>query len=207
MTGFEAYKIYVAIKQHFNPANKYNYVQFKGNLKPLNVDKYEERNDRFYFELLGKKKKQDIIQFLVAFILDNDSEDWIGDMDHSTSEDSYLNWKKRMESLTYLFTEDIKEVNEFLIARGYRFDRLFEVEDGQHPLIFRFTQQKMINVETYIIMNQLLHFTVKFKKEIKDPYIFPAVQYKYDRYADFLSFDMKKYGDIMKGVFLNAGNE
>jgi hypothetical protein len=50
-------------------------------------------------------------------------------------------------------------------------------------------------------MDKVLNFSKRFRKEIKDEFVYPAVQYKFDRYAEFMNFDSKKYGTIMKGVF------
>ena len=105
------------------------------------------------------------------------------------------------QSLTYIFEEDLKEVKEFLIARGLEFDRLFDVEEDEHPIIFRFVQQRMIEVETYIIMDKILGFSKRIAKDIKDSYIFPSEQYRYDRYAEFLNLERDKYIKIMKEIF------
>lgn len=209
MTGFEAYKLYVSLKQHFSIQNDYNYVKYNGKTRNISVSTYERRNDKFFFEALGNKQKKDLLQYFVAnFAYHGSDAVWIGDLHSKESEDVYFNWKKRVQSLSYIFEEDLKEVNEFLIARGLGFDRLFDVEDGEHPIIFRFVQQRMIEVESYIIMDSVLKFSKRIAKKIIDSYIFPTEQYKYDRYGDFLKLtDSTHYENIMKGVFLNAQNE
>ena len=98
-------------------------------------------------------------------------------------------------------------MNEFLKGRELEFDRLFDVEDGEHPIIFRFVQQRMIEVESYIIMDKILNFIKRIGKKITDDFIFPTEQYRYDRYAEFLNLNTQHYSDIMKGVFCNATNE
>ena len=62
----------------------------------------------------------------------------------------------------------------------------------------------MIEIETYIIMNNVLGFGGMFKKKIKESYIFPEAQYQYDRYSEFLNIDKELYGKIMKEVFLGT---
>ena len=126
---------------------------------------------------------------------------WIGDLHSKESQDVYIHWQKRIQSLSYIFEEDLKEIYEFLIARGLGFDRLFDVEEDDHPLIFRFVQQRMIEVESYIIMDKILGFSKRIAKKIKDPYIFPSEQYRYDRYREFLNIKDEKYTKIMKGIF------
>ena len=202
MTGFEAYKLYLSVWQHFSSCNDYNYITYKGKLGNITVKAYEKRKDKYFFEALGSRNRGDLLQYYVANFAHHGVEvAWIGDLHSKESEDVYYNWQRRVQSLTYIFEEDLKEVNEFLIARGLGFDRLFEVEEDEHPIIFRFVQQKMIEVETYIIMDKILGFSKRIATKIKDSYIFPSEQYRYNRYAEFLNIDNDKYIKIMKEIF------
>ena len=202
MTGFEAYKLYVSLKQHFSLHNDYNYVKYNGKIKNITAKSYENRCDKYFFEALGERNKGDLLQYYVANFAHYGSDViWIGDLHSKESEDVYHHWQRRVQSLTYIFEEDLKEVNEFLIARGLGFDRLFDVEEDEHPIIFRFVQQRMIEVETYIIMDKILGFSKRIATKIKDSYIFPSEQYRYDRYTEFLNLENDKFIKIMKGVF------
>ena len=202
MTGFESYKLYLSLWQHFSLSRDYNYFKYKGKLGNITGKAYENRKDKYFFEALGARNKGDLLQYYVANFAHHGSEVlWIGDLHSKESEDVYVHWQKRVQSLTYIFEEDLKEVNEFLIARGLEFDRLFDVEEDEHPLIFRFVQQRMIEVESYIIMDKILGFSKRIAKDIKDIYIFPSEQYRYDRYAEFLNLESVKYIKIMKGIF------
>jgi hypothetical protein len=202
VTGFEAYKLYLSVWQHFSSCNDYNYIKYKGKLGNITVKAYESRKDKYFFEALGERNKGDLLQYYVANSAHYGADAiWIGDLYSKESEDVYVHWKKRIQSLTYIFEEDLKEVNEFLIARGLEFDRLFDVEEDEHPIIFRFVQQRMIGVETYIIMDKILGFSKRIAKKIKDSHIFPSEQYRYDRYAEFLNLKDEKYIKIMKGIF------
>jgi hypothetical protein len=188
--------------QHFSSCNDYNYVKYKGKLGNINVKTYESRKDRYFFETLGERNKEDLLQYYVANFAHHGADViWIGDLHSKESEDVYLHWQKRVQSLSYIFEKDLKEINEFLIARGLEFDRLFDIEEDGHPIIFRFVQQKMIEIETYIIMDKILGFSKRIALQIKDPYIFPSEQYRYDRYAEFLNLESDKYIKIMKGIF------
>ena len=208
MTGFESYKLYLAVWQHFSLSRDYNYFKYKGKLGNITVKAYESRKDKYFFETLGERNKGDLLQYYVANFAHHGAEVvWIGDLHSKESEDVYVHWQKRVQSLSYIFEEDLKEVKEFLIVRGLEFDRLFDVEEDEHPIIFRFVQQKMIEVETYIIMDKILEFSKRIAKNIKDSYIFPSEQYRYDRYAEFLNLEKSdKYIKIMKGIF-NATTE
>ena len=201
MTGFDAYTLYVSIKQHFNSNVVYNYVKYHGKSKNVNKETYQRRKDKFYFEAIGSKKKHDLLQFYVANFVVGDGR-YIGDLYNAESEKVYFGWLKVIESLTYSFEQDIKEIKEFLEDRNLTFDDLFKVKDGDHPIMFRFVEQKMIRVETYIIMDQVLNFSKNFKEQITDEYIYTETQYKFDRYSEFMNFDKHKYEKIMRGVFV-----
>jgi hypothetical protein len=200
VNGLDAYKLYVSIKQHFNISSNYNYTTYKGQTKNVNEDSYSRRKDKFYFESIARKKKGELLQFYVANFVVGDGQ-WIGDMYNQESESVYTGWKRIIESLTYLFTEDLKHVKDFLDERDLKFNDLFTITDGGHPIIFRFVEQKMIKVETYIIMDKVLNFSKQFEKEIEDEFIYPVIQYKFDRYAEFMNFNTKKYGTLMKQIF------
>jgi len=202
VTGFEAYKLYLAVWQHFSIDRDYNYFKYHGKLGNITAKTYFNRTDKYFFESLGERNKGDLLQYYVANFAHHTSEvQWIGDLHSKESQDVYIHWQKRIQSLSYIFEEDLKEINEFLIARGLGFDRLFDVEEDDHPLIFRFVQQRMIEVESYIIMDKILGFSKQIAKKIKDPYIFPSEQYRYDRYREFLNIKDEKYTKIMKGIF------
>jgi len=207
VTGFESYKLYLAVWQHFSLSRDYNYFKYKGKLGNITGRAYESRKDKYFFEALGERNKGDLLQYYVANFAHHGSEVvWIGDLHSKESEDVYVAWQKRVQSLSYIFEEDLKEIREFLTAKGLEFDRLFDIEEDEHPIIFRFVQQRMIEVESYIIMDKILGFSKRIAKDIKDSYIFPSEQYRYDRYAEFLNLDNDKYVKIMKGVF-NATTE
>jgi hypothetical protein len=202
VTGFESYQLYVSLKQHFNYSNTYNYIKYKGRSCKITLSAYEGRSDKYFFETLGDRKTKDLLQYYVAnFAYYGSDVIWIGDLHSKESEDVYVAWQKRVQSLSYIFEEDLKEVNEFLIARGLGFDRLFDVEEDEHPIIFKFVQQRMIEVETYIIMDKILGFSKRIAKDIKDSYIFPSEQYRYDRYTEFLNLENVKFVKIMKEIF------
>ena len=53
MTGFEVYKMYLALKQHFTKDN-YDYQKYNGKVS-ASEKSFEERRDRFFFKKLATK--------------------------------------------------------------------------------------------------------------------------------------------------------
>ena len=66
MTGFKAFRYYIALKLHFTK-EKFDVFENKGHIKG-SYAAFDARNDKYLFEKLARKfpKDQDIIQFIVA---------------------------------------------------------------------------------------------------------------------------------------------
>ena len=53
MTGYEVYKMYLALKQHFTN-DKYDYRKYRGRVN-ASEKAFEERRDRYFFKKLATK--------------------------------------------------------------------------------------------------------------------------------------------------------
>ena len=51
MTGFEVYKVYLALKQHFTK-QEYDYFKYHGKVR-ANENSFEQRRDRYFFKKLA----------------------------------------------------------------------------------------------------------------------------------------------------------
>ena len=108
------------------------------------------------------------------------------------------NWKKRMESLHYRFSEDI----DFLLQQVNEFDHLFKV-DETHPLLLKFLLGKQISMETFVILNQILNFIPQFDKSITETIVWKDVRRTVMKYTPFVSVDTVKYKGTLKEKVLD----
>ena len=70
---------------------------------------------------------------------------------------AYKDWQKRIQSLSYMFSNDIdKLLNE------HQFDDLFKVESGQHPILLKMCLAKYIMIETFLIINDVINFVPRW---------------------------------------------
>ena len=209
LRGFDVYKTYLALKRHFN-SDRYNYFNysFKNRGVSARYTTYQNRNDRWFFENLAKdyKKHDEIEGFLVSNFIYNPSM-WVGEMYGDDSKRIHNEWKRKTESLTYQFTQDVKELRSLIETFNNKemglklgFDRIFTVEDGQHPVLLEQILGKHINIETAIIMDKILQFTEFWNKRILDRVIWPDIYRLMAKYDPFLRInDLSKYRKIMKG--------
>jgi len=191
--GYSAYITYLALKQHFT--TDYDYIKYRGKVK-ANQDSFLKRRDKFFFAKLEKRySKDELIYYFVSNFIDHDNV-WSGNLVSESSESIYHDWKKRIQSLSYRFTQDCESLTD------YKFDDLFKVEDYSHPLLLRKMMQKQICIETVIIMDNVLTFIKKWDKIIDDDLIWPKQRQLLENYKPFMSIDNGKYKKIMKNVFV-----
>lgn len=202
MNGYEVYKNYCALKSHFTLGSDYNFIKYKGKTR-AKFSTYEKRRDKAYFEYLANRYSSgDIVPFLLANFI-NDATGWIGDFtnDFDEAENKYLAWRKKFESLTMVFTDDIKNIRSMLEDKEIKFIDLFDVTKQKHPAIFRFLLYNMISLETFIILNDIGHFYSVFDEEFSEDPLWIQWKFKCERYRPFLPINQDKYKEILKSLF------
>ena len=196
MMPFDAYRCYLSMKNHFTK-DKYDYHKYRGKSRAT-VQSFYKRKDRFWFEKLARNKSdQEVIEFFVSnFITCTDpGKLWIGEM-IKDGEGRYIEWKKRNQSLSYVF----KEETESLFSDG-NFDSMFAMDGTRHPQILKEYLRKNISIETLVILDKILGFRENFDSHLKDP-VWETVSMRIKKYSPFLNIDVQRYKKILKQVVL-----
>lgn len=197
--GFDCFKTYIAVKNHFNQAN-YDYFKYNGKAK-VNQDSFNKRRDKFFFAKLSRKYRKEELPYFFACNLANDSKAWAGSLVNSESEERYQEWKKRYESLPYVFKQDCWKLQEVIESTGKTFDDLFAVGNTHPPLIKLYFQGEIL-LETIVILDKILKYSKIFNKYYADDVTWENSHMLIRKYGAFLDVDTKKYKSIMKTVFL-----
>jgi hypothetical protein len=193
MTPFDAYKIYLALKNHFSKP-KYDYFKYAGKSR-ASVESFNKRKDKYWFERISRQKNDDEVKdfFLSNFVaLDNPQAVWIGQLIRE-GESCYKEWMKRQQSLMYIF----KQESESLLSEG----NLEEILDAsrQHPIILKKFLSGNICIETFTIWNKIFLFRNKFDQQLLDP-VWEIVSLKIQKYSPFLNTDVKSYKKVLKSI-------
>lgn len=159
--GFIAYRMFLAIKQHFNPHNKYHYTSVRNKqsadyrLVKCSKESYEKRNNVITFTRLSKMFNGNLAKiedFLIANILKDPK--WyppIND-EHTII---YKEWLRRVESLMYIFRADNKHLRERSMAYyekstiAEQFEYASVVKKTKGHLRHTFTYPYQLDVETW----------------------------------------------------------
>ena len=200
MSGYEAYQTYQSLKLYFKQESSYDFFKFQGKIS-TKLATYEKRKDKYFFEKLARKyNRKELIDFLVANIIASKLPDWVGEVFTEEAEDTYLNWKKRVESLTYVFSNDLEKLKLDLEIHGNDFNWMFQVLGGVPNLIRSYFRGE-ISIETLVLMNRTLNFMNHWSK-FSDNLVVGDILNVIKKYDPFLKFPKTKIKSIMKEKFV-----
>ncbi len=195
MMPFDAYREYLALKNHFTK-DSYDYFKYNKKVRAT-VQSFYKRKDRMWFEKISRQKSdQEVVEFFVSnFVSCPDPETlWIGEM-MKEGETRYQNWQKKVQSLSYVF----KEESQSLFGEN-KFEDVFKCTKGHPPLLKKFLSGK-ISLETLVIYDKIFLFGNKFDKKLQDP-VWETVSRRIKKYNPFLNIDVFRYRKILKEIIL-----
>jgi hypothetical protein len=196
-TGFAAFALYHSLKLHFT-SSSYDYHKYNGKTN-VSKESFMKRKDKYSFYRLSRKYNlPELKDFLVAnFVTYN--VNWIGEIMGAESEDAYTKWQKRIQSLTYVFKNDI----ENLFSKSDP-ENLLKVYSGQHPLLFNKVMSDEIAIETVVILNAILNFFPMWDKKIHDDLVWPSWRLKLIKYEPFIVYNKIKFKEIIKDSLMEC---
>ena len=176
MMPFDAYKCYLAMKNHFTKDN-YDYIKYRGKTRATHQAFYK-RKDRFWFEKFARQKKdKEVEEFFVSnFIYSTDPGTmWIGEM-IKEGEGRYTDWKQKIQSLSYVFKEEVDSLFD-----NKKVDDIFDCSKG-HPVILKSYLGGNTSLETLVICDRILGYGKDFDKKLTDP-VWETVSRKIKKYS------------------------
>ena len=193
----DAYRCYLALKNHFTK-DKYDYHKYHGKVRATN-EAFYKRKDRFWFEKFARQKNdKEVEEFFVSnFIYSTDPGTmWIGEM-IKEGEGRYSEWKRKVQSLTYLFKQETENVFE-----NKKVDDMFDCSKGPPPILKSYLGGD-ISLESMVIYDRILGYGKDFDKKLKDP-VWETVSRKIKKYSPFLNIDVSRYKKILKEVIIHG---
>lgn len=190
MKSFDVYQKWLALKVHFTQ-DSYDYHKYNGKVRAGDEEKFYKSNKSYLYDKLGKKYGEDVFGFFVANFVDSDKH---GGLYNENAPEVYRMWQKRMQSMAYNFSEEMAAV--LLDTAGqeespqHKFDNLFK---GDSPPILVKLYRKMISIETFIILNEVLGFFPQFNEKLEEDYRWPSTFRICSKYSSFLHIDREKY--------------
>ena len=194
---FDAYRCYLSLKNHFTK-DHYDYHKYRGKTRAT-VQAFYKRKDRFWFEKFARQKNdKEVEEFFVSnFIYSTDPATmWIGEM-IKEGEGRYQEWKKKTQSLSYIFKEEVENVFE-----EQKVDDVFDCSKG-HPPILKSYLGGDTSLETMVICDIIFGYGKNFDKRLTDP-VWETVSRKIKKYKPFININVPRYKKILKEVVIHG---
>ena len=147
MNGFDAYRIYNAIRLHFN--TDFNAVKYHFKTKASTPSSFEMKKERYFFEKLARtySNQNDLIAFYTSNFLKENT--WPTEMkDHV-----YKDWQGRLQSVSYLFSEDCKTILDQAENHDWNFTDLFKT---RNTFLYDLYHSDIIEIETLCLFEMML---------------------------------------------------
>ena len=197
MMPFDAYRCYLSLKNHFTK-DHYDYHKYRGKTRAT-VQAFYKRKDRFWFEKFARSKNdKEVEEFFVSnFIYSTDPATmWIGEM-IKEGEGRYTEWKKKVQSLSYIFKEETESVFD-----NRKVDDVFNCSKG-HPPILKSYLGGSTSLESMVIYDIIFEYGKDFDKRLNDP-VWETVSRKIKKYKPFLNINVPHYKKILKEVVIHG---
>lgn len=186
---YDAYVKYLALKSHFSDP-KYDFVKYNGKVKAWRTT-FETRKDKYFFYKLSKQKEP--IDFMLANFISND-DFYIGDIREDKANETYMEYKKRMQSLSYVFKSDLSKMKE-------DFNENIIVPKNEHPYLLRLYMRKDICIETLTLINKCVNIFDYWDKELEGDIMWPDIKLLSTKYSPFLNVNINNYREIILSNF------
>ena len=198
--GFDVFKTYLAVKNHFT--TDYDYNKYGGRVT-AKLESFTKRPDRYFFHKLSKKyNEKDILDFFVSnFAIDGNK--WIGNVLNNEGTENYTRYRKYKEAFGYHFRNDCVSIVHDFSRRGISFDDGFRITNGQHPRVLRLLIQKKIYIQTAIVLDSILSFSKVWNKEISEKVVWPKIAHTITKLKPFVNFNFTEAKLIVKEIFVN----
>ena len=199
--GFDVFKTYLAVKNHFT--TDYDYNKYGGRVT-AKLESFTKRPDRYFFHKLSKKyNEQDILDFFVSnFAVDGNK--WIGNVLNNEGTENYTRYRKYKEAFGYHFRNDCVSILHDFSRRGISFNDGFRIINGQHPRVLRLLIQKKIHIQTAIVLDTILSFSKVWDKEITEKVVWPKIAHTLTKLKPFVNFNFTEAKLIVKEIFVDG---
>lgn len=194
MEPYEVYRYYLALRLHFT-TDKYDVIKQQGKVR-ASKQAFFKRNDLLAIRRVAESySDKEVVDFLVSNFITGDR--WGGVFDTEAKE-RYMNWKRRIESLTYMFQKEVSSIQLYCDKNYLNFTDVFVSVKNQHPYIIKMYLRGDVSIETLVILNQLNNFIERLDQDLHSDLVWPDISRIVKKYTPFLGIKKEKYDRILR---------
>lgn len=197
MEPFEVYRYYLALRLHFT-TDQYDVIASQGRVR-ASRQAFNKRKDLLSIKRIADLySDKEIVDFLVANFVTGDRWGGIFDIE---AKDRYIDWKKRIESLSYIFDKELLKLVEICDRDNKPYTSIFKGIEDVHPLIVKSYLRNDVSIETLVILDKINNYTDELDVVYKNDLIWPDMSRVIKKYKPFLTVKLEKYNDIFRRRF------
>ena len=180
MEPIDVYLMYCAMKAHFSK-NNYDFHKYGGKTK-VSRDSFWKRNDKYFFVKLAKKHddRDSIQDYLVSNFI-RDRRGYIANF----NDENYKVWKDRKTDFYNIFFDELRPFVK-------DFEPLFQTKNNNHPKLLKEFLGDRVSLETLIILDDLVDFSKRWDRELKEDIVWPDLKKLMKNYKGFLTIDKNR---------------
>lgn len=190
MDAVQAYKIYLSLKLHFTKPN-YD-IRTDGILQKI------PKNKKISYTFQKKSNVLDQKQWIEYLIANFAAGDPYGGAFRDGT-DQYLDWKRRKESLRYVFKQDLTTMKEH--ARLGSVEASLELSVHSHPPLLKLYLGKKICIETLVILNKVYKYISTLDQKLADDIMWQEVSHLIKKYSPFVEADAIEFSNLVQEIF------
>ena len=181
MEPIDVYLMYCAMKAHFSK-NNYDFHKYGGKTK-VSRDSFWKRKDKYFFVKLAKKHddRDSIQDYLVSNFI-RDRRGYIANF----NDENYKVWKDRKTDFYNIFFDELRPLVK-------DFEPLFQTKNNNHPKLLKEFLGDRVSLETLIILDDLVDFSKRWDRELKEDIVWPDLKKLMKNYKGFLTIDKNRY--------------
>jgi len=194
MEPFEVYRYYLALRLHFT-TDQYDVIERQGRIK-ASRQAFNKRKDLISIKKIADMySDKEVVDFLVANFVSGDR--WGGVFDIEAKE-RYGQWKRRIESLSYTFEQEISKLADICDRDNKPYTSIFKGTESTHPLLVKSYLRNDVSIETLVLLDKINNYTGELDKVYYDDLIWPDLSRIVKKYKPFLTVKVEKYYDIFR---------
>lgn len=189
MDGFDAYKLFVGIRNHFT-TDSYDFIKYQGKTR-VTYASYTKRKDIHRFEKLARQLNPRML-LVSAFI---EGHTWVNDVVGDKGYEALIKHQRYLEATAYNFKTELEDLPQPI-------GNLVGCKDGT-PKLAQLYFQKRVSLETLVLIDNLVDFVSIWRdNQSSDPLISELTQ-TICKYRPFVEYDRQKIKQVFTDFYTN----
>lgn len=190
---FNCWQIFQACKLHYNTS--YNMSKYGYNIKSTSWSNFQKVKNKRIFTTLAKRYKDQYPDFVKFSLYGNEDVNWVGDLQDDDIVDQFWEHQKYIQNASYYFQKDLDGIFTVIYNNQLEFKDVFIDKDVEKlPIIERLYIQKLISIETLLILDRLVHW---MDKVYCDNPIWESSRLRKMKLNPFISLDNEKLKKVL----------